>query len=101
MVNVTTFSGFQRLMRELYFERDSRRGLAKTFMWFIEEVGEFSEAVRKGDLKLIGEEAVDVIAWLTSVANLLGVDLEKAIVKKYGEGVCPRCKSKPCKCVEG
>ena len=99
-MDITRFSSFQNLMRQLYFHKDSKRGIDKTFMWFIEEVGEFSEALRKGEKRLIEEEAVDIIAWLSSLANLLNINLEEAIIKKYGSGVCPRCKSNPCICEE-
>ncbi len=47
------------------------------------------------------EEFADVLAWLASLANLLGgVDLEEAAKKKY-PGVCPPyCGKKPCECEE-
>ncbi len=41
-------SGFQRLIENIYYERDSRRGLAGTQMWFAEEVGELTRALRRG-----------------------------------------------------
>jgi len=87
-------------MKELYYAKDSKRGVFKTYLWFVEEVGELSEAIRKGDRDEIAKEMADVIAWLSSLANLLGVDLNEAVVRKYGIGVCPRCHSKPCKCKE-
>jgi len=93
-------SEFQKIIREVYFEKDSRRGLGKTFMWFVEEVGELAEALRKGSREEIGEEMADVLAWLASLANLVGVDLEQEAQRKYGKGVCPRCGHKPCICKE-
>jgi len=93
-------SEFQRIIRDVYFEKDSRRGLGKTFMWFIEEIGELAEALRKGNREEIGEEMADVLAWLTSLANLVDVDLESEAQRKYGKGVCPRCGHKPCICKE-
>ncbi len=90
---------FQNMIREIYFHKDSKRGVGKTFLWFIEEVGELSEAIRKGDREGMGEELADVLAWLLSLANLLGVDLEEAAKKKY-PGVCPYCGKKPCECEE-
>ena len=33
-------------IRDLYGEKDSRRGVEGTFMWFMEEVGELSAALR-------------------------------------------------------
>ena len=93
-------SEFQEIIRDIYFEKDRKRGLGKTFMWFIEEVGELAEALRKGNKKEIGEEMADVLAWLTSLANLVGIDLELEAERKYGAGVCPRCGHRPCICEE-
>lgn len=74
----------QDYIKEEYLERDSRRGLYATFTWLVEEVGELAEAILSGDRNGIEEELADVIAWTLSVANLLGVDAEKAFLKKYG-----------------
>ncbi len=90
---------FQEMIEEIYFHKDSKRGVEKTFLWFIEEVGELSEAIRKGDREGMEEEFADVLAWLSSLANLLGIDLEEAAKKKY-PGVCPYCGKKPCECEE-
>jgi len=91
---------FQNLMRKLYYSKDSKRGVFKTYLWLIEEVGELAEAIRKGNKEDVASEMADVIAWLSSLANLLEVDLNDAILKKYGKGVCPRCLNIPCKCEE-
>ncbi len=90
-------SEFQKLIDELYGKRDKKRGLDRTALWLIEEVGELAEAVRKRDKELAEEEVADVIAWTVSVANLMGIDVEKAVKKKY-PGKCPRCNSIPCMC---
>jgi len=78
-----TLREFQEIIRKAYFKRDSARGLDRTFMWFIEEVGELARAIKSGDMDNIEEEIADVAAWLVSIANLLDVDFEKAILKKY------------------
>lgn len=89
-----TFTAFQQHIRERYYETDSKRGTPATFMWFIEEVGELATTLHKvrgeaphtsggsthADLE--GEFA-DVIAWLTTLANINGVDLDAAIRRKY------------------
>lgn len=87
----------QRLIKETYFERDWERGVGKNNLWLVEEVGELTRAIRKGRRPEIEEEFADVLAWLLSLANVLGVDVEAAFLKKYGGG-CPRCGSKPCRC---
>lgn len=85
-----TLSGFQNHIREKYFATDSERGTPKTFMWFIEEVGELSTALNQNtDRANIEEEFADVIAWLCTLANINGVDLAEAISKKYLSGGGP------------
>ncbi len=74
----------QELIRKEYYEKDSKRGLERTFMWFIEEVGELSEAIIKGTRENVEEEIADVFAWLVSIANLLDIDLCEVFMKKYG-----------------
>jgi len=91
-------SEFQELMAELYLARDRRRGVYATLLWVVEEVGELAEAVRKGDVDSIGSEIADVIAWVCSLANILGIDVERELKRKWGARVCPRCGSNPCTC---
>ncbi len=92
-------SHFQQQIRETYFDRDHQRGVEKNFLWFTEEVGELAEAIRKRDQKGMEEEMADVLAWLSTLANLLDIDLEAAAGKKYGSG-CSRCQRSPCACPE-
>ncbi len=73
----------QDLMRKYYFERDSKRGLYATFTWFIEEVGELAESLLSKDKDSIAEEIADVLAWLLSIANIVGIDVSEAFRKKY------------------
>jgi len=89
----------EALIRRTYLERDSKRGLPKNFMWFVEEVGEFAQALRKGDKEALENEAADVFAWFLSVLVQAGVDLEEAFSARYGKG-CPACASIPCRCPE-
>ena len=79
-----TVRSFQDAMRAAYYERDRERGLMGTFAWLVEEVGELAEALLKGDREAAMEELADVVAWTFSVANLLGVDMEEALRRKYG-----------------
>ncbi len=75
---------FQGLIERLYFEKDNSRGLQGTYMWFQEEVGELTRALRRGhDRKNLEEEFADVLAWLVSLASLAGVDIERAALEKY------------------
>lgn len=84
-------------MMELFYENDKNRGLHKTFLKLIEEIGELSEALLLKDRKKIEEEIADVIAWTLSLANLLEIDAEKVTTGKYNRD-CPKCQSNPCRC---
>lgn len=88
--------GFQDLMARTYLRRDRDRGRWPTLAWLVEEVGELSRAMREGDPASLREEFSDVLAWLASLANLCGVDLEEA-AGKYAAG-CPKCGGVPCSC---
>ncbi len=89
---------YQDLIKKIYFEKDSRRGLDKTFNWLVEEIGEFSRAIRKKDRERIKEEFADCLAWLLSVASILDIQAEDAMAK-YRNG-CPKCHRVPCCCKE-
>lgn len=73
----------QEKLKEMYFTKDSERGLFPTFTWLVEEVGELAEALLSGNQDNVEEELADVIAWAISVANLKNVDVEEALRKKY------------------
>jgi NTP pyrophosphatase (non-canonical NTP hydrolase) len=92
-----SFADFQGLIRKMYFEKDEARGVDGTFMWLMEEVGELAAALREGSKQDQMEEFADVLAWLTTIANVAGVDLTKAITAKYGAG-CPGCGQFICVC---
>ncbi len=89
---------FQRQIEEIYYRKDSARGLAGTHMWFCEEVGELTRALRRDDRQALEGEFADVLAWLSTLASIAGVELEEAARKKYSGG-CPRCSATPCACV--
>ncbi|MGA2680220.1 MAG: MazG nucleotide pyrophosphohydrolase domain-containing protein [Candidatus Bathyarchaeia archaeon] len=91
-------SEFQQMMRQLYFKRDFERGAEGTFNWLVDEVGELGEELKKGtDREATEKEFADVIAWLASLANIMGIDLEQAAVNKYNYK-CPKCEQTPCQC---
>jgi NTP pyrophosphatase (non-canonical NTP hydrolase) len=87
---------FQDLMARTYGARDRARGLAPSIAWLVEEVGELSQAVRKGDDERRLHEIGDVLAWLASVTDQLGLSLEAAAAR-YANG-CPTCAETPCAC---
>ena len=88
---------FQRLIEAIYYDRDAARGLAGTHMWFCEEVGELTRALRRDQRDELEGEFADVFAWMSTLASIAGIDLETAVRNKYGKG-CPRCLATPCSC---
>lgn len=86
----------QDLIERTYGDRDRARGVPSTVAWLAEELGELAQAVRKGTPEAQIHEFADVLAWLASLANQMGVDLNTAI-ERYAHG-CPRCGSTPCGC---
>ena len=81
----------------MYHDRDVERGIDGTFMWLMEEVGELATALREGSHADRLEEFADVLAWLTTIANVAEVDLSEAVMQKYGSG-CPGCGEWVCRC---
>lgn len=101
---------FQQLIKEMYYDKDVARGVAGTFLWFMEEVGELSSALRQcsassdqdesqsvAQRQNLQEEFADVLAWLATMANVMDVDLNRAVAEKYGSG-CPGCQQFLCGC---
>ncbi len=88
-----TLVDVQQFIRDRYYETDLARGTPKTYMWFIEEVGELATALQKhageggntsgGDN--LEEEFADVLAWLCTLANINDIDLTEALRKKYAQ----------------
>ncbi len=92
-----SLSDFQLLIRRMYHEKDVARGVEGTFMWLMEEIGELATALRNGSHEERLGEFADVLAWLTTIANVAGVDLTQAVLQKYGAG-CPGCGHFVCTC---
>ena len=92
-----TLAGFQELIRQMYLRKDVARGIEGTFMWLMEEIGELAAALRSGTHEEKTAEFADVLAWLTTIANVAEVDLTEAVVQKYGTG-CPGCGQFVCVC---
>jgi NTP pyrophosphatase (non-canonical NTP hydrolase) len=89
----------------MYHDKDAARGVEGTFMWLVEEVGELATALREhaagpadaAKREALALEFADVLAWLATIANVAGVDLEAAVRRKYGTG-CPGCGQLACTC---
>ena len=83
-----TIAQFQDIIRQRYYPTDSARGAPATFLWFAEEVGELAQAIAKrhrgdGSQEDLELEFADVLAWLTTLANITDVDLTRAVRRKY------------------
>jgi NTP pyrophosphatase (non-canonical NTP hydrolase) len=92
-----TLGALQRMILQMYGRKDAARGDAATFLWLAEEFGELATALRSGTTEELSLEMADVLAWLVTLANVRGIDLEAAVVRKYG-GACPGCGTVPCAC---
>ena len=92
-----TLRGLQRTILAMYGAKDAARGDAATFLWLTEEFGELASALRSGTQEELALEMADVLAWLATLANIRGIDLEEAVARKYGLG-CPGCGRSPCVC---
>jgi NTP pyrophosphatase (non-canonical NTP hydrolase) len=89
---------FQELIEKMYSAKDRARGVPGTFIWFIEEVGELASALGDDiEQEEKAKEFADVFAWLVTLANVVGVDLDAAVRAKYGDG-CPGCGRMVCRC---
>jgi len=91
-----TLAELQDLMERTYGAQDRARGVPATIAWLTEELGELAQAARKGTTEQQLHELGDVLAWLASLANQLGLSLADA-ADRYASG-CPKCSSIPCAC---
>ena len=89
-------AALQDVIERTYGERDRARGIPSTVAWLTEELGELAQAVRKGTPADQEHELADVLAWVATLANQLGID-RTAAVERYRDG-CPRCATVPCAC---
>jgi NTP pyrophosphatase (non-canonical NTP hydrolase) len=85
-----SIAGLQKLIRDRYHDTDSARGTPGTFMWLMEEIGELATSLHEcapdqsptpEQRANLEEEFADVLAWLVTLANINGVDLNKALSK--------------------
>jgi NTP pyrophosphatase (non-canonical NTP hydrolase) len=89
-----TIAEFQALIQRRYSNTDAARGTPGTFMWFVEEIGELATSLHEcapgktptpEQRHNLVEEFADVLAWLTTLANINGVDLTEAVEKYTDE----------------
>lgn len=90
----------------LYGEKNRQRGIENVINRLFKEVSELL-SLQMGisratdSLGKIEEdfalELADTLAWTIAVANLLGIDIEKATLDRFGQG-CWNCHQNPCIC---
>lgn len=95
-MTIRDFADLQAMIDSTFGERDRARGVPASVAWLAEEVGELAQAVRKGSVEQQRHEFADVLAWVATLANQMGIDLTEA-VQRYAAG-CPRCHARPCAC---
>jgi NTP pyrophosphatase (non-canonical NTP hydrolase) len=76
-------SEFQEIIRKKVGVQDRKMGKQFLLNVLVEEVGELSRALRKGSGDDVAEEVSDVIFAVVSIANLVGVEVEPVLKRKY------------------
>ena len=74
-------SELQQVLLERYLEKDSQMGELFLLAVLMEEVGELSKAIRYHEG--VEEELADVAFVCLCLANLLGVDMEEILTRRY------------------
>jgi len=73
--------------QKLIFENKINKGfnttnIEKEFLLIYGEVAEAFEAYKKKDENNLGEELADIAIYLLGLSEILGIDLDKEIIKK-------------------
>lgn len=95
-------------LNELYGSRNKEKGIENLLNRLFKEISELLScslqlvnATTTLTIAQIEEEyaleLADAFAWTIAIANELGIDLERAVFGRYGNG-CWRCKTIPCCC---
>src|SRR3954453_18698110 len=90
-----TVRALQRMILQLYGQKDEARGDAATFLWLAEEFGELATALRTGAPEELSLGMAVVLVWLATLPKVRGVALEPAVLPK-DVGACPGCGATPC-----
>ncbi len=76
-------SEFQILMKNKLGDKDKQMGWAFLLNVLIEEVGELARSLRKETKTEIADEIADVIFSTVSIANVLDIQIEPILKRKY------------------
>ncbi|MFA5775201.1 MAG: hypothetical protein WC864_07475 [Ilumatobacteraceae bacterium] len=101
-----TLGDWARHLDSVYGERNRRRGIEYVLNRLFREVEELRGVSRRvprltsSATDILNEYALEIadgIAWTAAAANILGVDLEQAVLGRFGDG-CTSCRTTPCSC---
>ena len=103
-----TLTAWCQYFDRLYGERNRRKGLENVLNRLFKETSEllalamntsYWEGFSLEEIyQEFARELVDTLAWTIAVANILGIDLEAAVLKRYGSG-CWACRKQQCECL--
>jgi NTP pyrophosphatase (non-canonical NTP hydrolase) len=82
-----TLPEMQQYVQEKLVARNLVSPLSNTVLHLMEEVGEVTRAMRRGDVGNLAEELADCLWFVISAANVAGIDLETAMVEKEKRNV--------------
>jgi NTP pyrophosphatase (non-canonical NTP hydrolase) len=103
---IWTVRNWQQHLHDVYGPNNTEQGLRFVYGRLLSEMNEVNIAVMQMEMspeeaERFRQEAVselaDSFAWVIAVANETGIDLERALVDRYGGG-CPNCGNVPCSC---
>lgn len=77
-----TLPELQAYVQEKLVARGLIEPLPNVMLHLMEEVGEVTRAMRKGDQTNLGEELADCLFFILTAANAAGVDLQAALGEK-------------------
>lgn len=103
-----TLQEWQEHLNNFYGKKNKEKGIDNLLNRLFKEAGELlalQMMTSRGELdsdKVEQEfalELADVFAWTIAVANFLAIDLESAVLKRFGKG-CWKCNQTPCVCAK-
>lgn len=77
-----TLPQLQQYVQAKLVARNLVTPLPETVLHLMEEVGEVTRAMRRGDRANLAEELADCLWFVISAANVAGVDLDAALAQK-------------------
>lgn len=101
-----SLTGWCQYFGTLYGERNKQKGIENLMNRLFKEIGELLSLQMRlptlgGGLDFIEEEfaleLADTLAWTIAIANFFGINLEEAVLSRYGER-CGTCQRVPCEC---